>query len=303
MIGRKCKHLTRENALSAVLGYTIGNDVSERTWQKADRTLWRAKNTDTFKPMGPWIETNVKLEDLVTKVRLNGEEVSVFPTNHMVFGVVDFLVAMTKYLTLYPGDVLWMGTEGATQNMKHGDVCEVEISSIGTLRNPSFGRPEMDMQREVVVVSGVRTAIGDFGGGLKDVAPTDLGAQVVREALSRASVDGAEVGQVVFGNVIHTEPKDMYLARVAAMNAGVAKEAPALTLNRLCGSGIAGRGVGGADHHAGRHRHRGGGRGREHEPLRLSRAGCALGRADGRCGDGRHDARRAARPVRQHPHG
>jgi 2-keto-4-pentenoate hydratase/2-oxohepta-3-ene-1,7-dioic acid hydratase in catechol pathway len=136
VIGRKCKHLTRENALSAVLGYTIGNDVSERTWQKADRTLWRAKNTDTFKPMGPWIETNVKLEDLITKVRLNGEEVSVFPTNHMVFGVVDFLVAMTKYLTLYPGDVLWMGTEGATANMKHGDVCEIEISGIGTLRNP-----------------------------------------------------------------------------------------------------------------------------------------------------------------------
>ena len=70
IIGRKCKHLTRENALSAVLGYTIGNDVSERTWQKADRTLWRAKNTDTFKPMGPWIETDVKLEDLVTKIRL-----------------------------------------------------------------------------------------------------------------------------------------------------------------------------------------------------------------------------------------
>jgi acetyl-CoA C-acetyltransferase len=96
----------------------------------------------------------------------------------------------------------------------------------------------MDMQREVVVVSGVRTAIGDFGGGLKDVAPTDLGAQVVREALSRAGVAGDEVGQVVFGNVIHTEPKDMYLARVAAMNAGVAKETPALTLNRLCGSGL-----------------------------------------------------------------
>ena len=96
----------------------------------------------------------------------------------------------------------------------------------------------MDTQREVVVVSGVRTAIGDFGGGLKDVAPTDLGAQVVREALSRAGVAGDEVGQVVFGNVIHTEPKDMYLARVAAMNAGVAQETPALTLNRLCGSGL-----------------------------------------------------------------
>jgi 2-keto-4-pentenoate hydratase/2-oxohepta-3-ene-1,7-dioic acid hydratase in catechol pathway len=136
VIGRKCKHLTRDDALSAVLGYTIGNDVSERTWQRGDRTLWRAKNTDTFKPMGPWIETNVELDRLVTKVRLNGKELIAFPTNHMLFGVVDFLVAMTRYLTLYPGDMVWMGTEGATENMKHGDVCEIEISGIGTLRNP-----------------------------------------------------------------------------------------------------------------------------------------------------------------------
>ena len=96
----------------------------------------------------------------------------------------------------------------------------------------------MAMQREVVVVSGVRTAIGDFGGGLKDVAPTDMGAQVVREALSRAGVAGQEVGQVVFGHVIHTDAKDMYFARVAAMNGGVTKDAPALTVNRLCGSGL-----------------------------------------------------------------
>jgi len=76
------------------------------------------------------------LDELVTKVRLNGKELIAFQTNHMVFGVVDFLVAMTRYLTLYPGDVLWMGTEGATENMKHGDVCEIEITGIGTLRNP-----------------------------------------------------------------------------------------------------------------------------------------------------------------------
>jgi 2-keto-4-pentenoate hydratase/2-oxohepta-3-ene-1,7-dioic acid hydratase in catechol pathway len=136
VIGRKCKHLTREDALSAVFGYTIGNDVSERTWQKSDRTLWRAKNTDTFKPMGPWIETDVKLEDLVTKIRLNGEQLIAFPSNSMIFGVVDFLVRMTSCMTLHPGDVIWMGTEGATANMKHGDRIEVEISGIGTLANP-----------------------------------------------------------------------------------------------------------------------------------------------------------------------
>jgi acetyl-CoA C-acetyltransferase len=94
------------------------------------------------------------------------------------------------------------------------------------------------MQREVVVASGVRTAIGDFGGSLKDFAPTELGARVVREVLSRANVSGDDVGHVVFGNVIHTEPKDMYLARVAALNGGVAQHAPALTVNRLCGSGL-----------------------------------------------------------------
>jgi acetyl-CoA C-acetyltransferase len=94
------------------------------------------------------------------------------------------------------------------------------------------------MQREVVVVSGVRTAIGDFGGSLKDFSPTDLGARVVREALSRAHVAGDEVGHVVFGNVVHTEPRDMYLARVAALDGGVSQHAPALTVNRLCGSGL-----------------------------------------------------------------
>jgi len=94
------------------------------------------------------------------------------------------------------------------------------------------------MQREIYIVSGVRTAIGDFGGSLKEIPPTELGSRVTREALSRASVTGDEVGHVVFGNVIHTDPKDMYLARVAGLNAGISQDAPAMTLNRLCGSGL-----------------------------------------------------------------
>ncbi|MGO4328442.1 beta-ketothiolase BktB [Cupriavidus sp. 2TAF22] len=94
------------------------------------------------------------------------------------------------------------------------------------------------MTREVVVVSGVRTAIGTFGGSLKDFSPTQMGAMVVREALSRAQVGGDEVGHVVFGNVIQTEPRDMYLGRVAAVEGGVSTDAPALTVNRLCGSGL-----------------------------------------------------------------
>jgi acetyl-CoA C-acetyltransferase len=94
------------------------------------------------------------------------------------------------------------------------------------------------MAREVVVVSGVRTAIGTFGGSLKDVAPCELGALVVREALARAGVKGEEVGHVVFGHVINTEPRDMYLSRVAAVNGGVSAETPAFNVNRLCGSGL-----------------------------------------------------------------
>ncbi|HZZ09206.1 MAG TPA: beta-ketothiolase BktB [Paraburkholderia sp.] len=94
------------------------------------------------------------------------------------------------------------------------------------------------MQREVVVVSGVRTAIGKFGGSLKDVPPTELGSLVVRDVLARAGVEGDQVGHVVFGSVIATEPKDFYLARVAALNGGVSEAAPAFTVNRLCGSGL-----------------------------------------------------------------
>ncbi|VWX56050.1 Beta-ketothiolase BktB [Burkholderiales bacterium 8X] len=91
---------------------------------------------------------------------------------------------------------------------------------------------------DVVVVSGVRTAIGGFGGSLKDVPPTQLAALVTREALARAKVDGKDVENVVFGHVINTEPRDMYMARVAAIEGGCAKETPALTVNRLCGSGL-----------------------------------------------------------------
>lgn len=94
------------------------------------------------------------------------------------------------------------------------------------------------MTREVVVVSAVRTAIGTYGGSLKDIPPTELGALVVRESLARANVEGKDVGHVVFGHVVNTEPKDMYLSRVAAINGGCAESTPAFNVNRLCGSGL-----------------------------------------------------------------
>jgi acetyl-CoA C-acetyltransferase len=94
------------------------------------------------------------------------------------------------------------------------------------------------MSREVVIASGVRTAIGTFGGSLKDTPPTELAALVVRESLARAGVEGKDVGHVVFGHVVNTEAKDMYLSRVAAINGGCAESTPAFNVNRLCGSGL-----------------------------------------------------------------
>ena len=93
-------------------------------------------------------------------------------------------------------------------------------------------------QRDVVILSGVRTPIGDYGGSLKDFPPSELGARVIREAVARAKIDPAEVGQTVLGNVIHTEPKDMYISRVCAVNGGLPHESGAMTVNRLCGSGL-----------------------------------------------------------------
>jgi acetyl-CoA C-acetyltransferase len=92
--------------------------------------------------------------------------------------------------------------------------------------------------REVVVVSAVRTAVGKFGGALKDIPPTELAGDVVREGVKRSGIPPADIGNVVFGNVIHTEAKDMYLSRVAALLGGLPVETPALTLNRVCGSGL-----------------------------------------------------------------
>jgi 2-keto-4-pentenoate hydratase/2-oxohepta-3-ene-1,7-dioic acid hydratase in catechol pathway len=135
IIGKKAKNLTEKDALSCVFGYTVGNDVSERSWQRDDRTLWRAKNTDTFKPMGPWIETDVDLDALKTVVRVNGETTIEFDTNNMLYGIERYISAMTKYLTLHPGDMIWMGTEGSSPDLKDGDVVEIEINQIGALRN------------------------------------------------------------------------------------------------------------------------------------------------------------------------
>jgi 2-keto-4-pentenoate hydratase/2-oxohepta-3-ene-1,7-dioic acid hydratase in catechol pathway len=135
VIGRPLRRASRDEALEGILGWTIGNDVSARGWQRSDRTFWRAKNSDTFKPMGPWIVTDVDPMDATTSIRVNGAEVMSFATGDMIFDALDYIVEITKYLTMSPGDVLWMGADG-TAEIVPGDVVEIDVSGIGTLRNP-----------------------------------------------------------------------------------------------------------------------------------------------------------------------
>lgn len=141
VIGKEGKHIPEAEALSYVLGYTIGNDVSERHWQQEDRTFWRSKNADTFKPMGPYICTDVDLDNMVTTITLNGELQIEFPTARMHFSIAKFISTMSEYLTLYPGDVIWMGTDGESPDLKSGDVVEISITGLGTLRNSVLQLP------------------------------------------------------------------------------------------------------------------------------------------------------------------
>jgi 2-keto-4-pentenoate hydratase/2-oxohepta-3-ene-1,7-dioic acid hydratase in catechol pathway len=118
-----------------IFGYTIGNDISDRHWQKEDRTNWRAKNIDTFKPMGPWIDTEANPDDMKTIVRLNDQVMNEFKTNNFLFDAATCISALSRYVRLVPGDVIWMGSEGDSPDMKPGDVNEIEITGIGVLRN------------------------------------------------------------------------------------------------------------------------------------------------------------------------
>jgi len=137
VVGTTAKNLTEENALSCILGYTLGNDVSDRGWQKSDRTLWRAKNCDTWKPMGPFIATGLDPMNLDIEIHINGQRVAGYNTSKMIFSAQHYIANITKYMTLHPGDVIWLGTDDATEpDLKDGDVCEIMQKDIGVLRSP-----------------------------------------------------------------------------------------------------------------------------------------------------------------------
>jgi len=136
VIGKRAKNLTQEHALDCVAGYTLGNDLSERSFQKSDRTLWRAKNIDTFKPMGPVVVDRIDPMDQVITVRVNGKEASSYNTKNAIFSLPHYIARMSAYVTLWPGDVIWLGCDGATlPALEHGDLVEVVNDAIGVLAN------------------------------------------------------------------------------------------------------------------------------------------------------------------------
>ena len=113
---RPCRNVSPQEATAGIFGWTIGNDVTERDWQKNDPTNLRAKNADTFKPMGPFIATGIEPRDMTTNVRLNGETVHSFPTGNMLFSAGEVISDISRTNTLSPGDVVWLGTDEVPQS-------------------------------------------------------------------------------------------------------------------------------------------------------------------------------------------
>jgi 2-keto-4-pentenoate hydratase/2-oxohepta-3-ene-1,7-dioic acid hydratase in catechol pathway len=136
VIGKRCKRASRADALSYVLGYTCGNDVSARDWQRNDLQWWRAKSSDTFAPIGPFIVSDLDPSNVRLICRINGEVVQDQLTSDLLYDVPRIIEFVSSMITLEPGDVIMTGTPGSPGNIHAGDVVEVEVEGVGVLRNP-----------------------------------------------------------------------------------------------------------------------------------------------------------------------
>ena len=135
VISKDCRRVTPQQAEKFILGYTCGNDVSDRTWQGKDFSFWRAKGSDTFSPVGPWIETEISPNNLDLMVRINSKEVQHCNTSDMMFSFPEIISCISQQVTLRPGDLVFSGATGVTVAIKPGDVVEVDIPGIGVLKN------------------------------------------------------------------------------------------------------------------------------------------------------------------------
>ncbi|MEZ6046686.1 MAG: fumarylacetoacetate hydrolase family protein [Planctomycetaceae bacterium] len=135
VIGKECRNVSKEDAKDYVFGVTCGNDVSARDWQHGDVQWVRGKACDTFGPCGPYIATGLNYDDLLMTLRLNGKVVQEERTNLLIHDVATCVSFISEHVTLHPGDLIFTGTPGKTDEIKSGDVVEVEIEGIGVLKN------------------------------------------------------------------------------------------------------------------------------------------------------------------------
>lgn len=139
VIGRELKSVTPEEALAGIFGYTCGNDVSAREWQRADGQWWRAKGSDTFGIVGPSVVTGLAHDAIELRTVVNGAEVQHATTDELIIDIPGIVSLVSHHLTLVAGDVIYTGTPGSPQPLAPGDVVEVEITGAGTLRNRVAG--------------------------------------------------------------------------------------------------------------------------------------------------------------------
>ena len=134
VIGKKCSKVPPDKIMDYVLGYTCGNDVCVKEWEERGE-MWRAKSCDSMQPIGPWIETDIDPHNVIIRARVNGVETQAESTSKYLFKVQDVVGRMVQHITLYPGDVVFMGTVGEPSDLKPGDTVEIDIEGIGVLRN------------------------------------------------------------------------------------------------------------------------------------------------------------------------
>ena len=135
VIGKKVKGASREEALDAIFGYTCGNDVSARVWQRADGQWWRAKGSDTFGIFGPDIVTGLRYDDIELTTRVNGDVVQHAKSDELIRDIPEIVRFVSAVMTLLPGDIIYTGTPGEPQALSSGDVVEVQITESAVLRN------------------------------------------------------------------------------------------------------------------------------------------------------------------------
>lgn len=135
VIGRRLRNVTREEAQAGIFGYTAGNDVSAREWQRADGQWWRAKGSDTFGLFGPSIVTGIEHDQLEVICRVNGSEVQRGHSTELIKDIPEIVRYVSAVMTLVPGDIIYTGTPGSPPELKTGDSVEVEVTGAGVLRN------------------------------------------------------------------------------------------------------------------------------------------------------------------------